>query len=428
MKIKILTLALTMLLALAVVPAFSFTPPGPGNPPFVLYITPETKTFTGPCVESTHFDAQVCVYEVRNLYAWELAVYWDTRYLELTGHTILVPPGWGTSYTVLFDNLENDTTWQRLHWAVTYVGAYPAGLGYNGSCPLATLNFHIIYEPQWNNVGTIETKIQFSTEFPPKFATGCTGVITPDEIHISTLHLVPTKPNMEVLFSNTFDLTKKAAQGYFKKQVITAYVWVSNATKLYDIAVKVTWNSLLLDIDLQQITINEEGFPMPWTMLTQNLAPGVFNFRIARPGYDTQTHKWIKEPIKGNFWILKLEFKVKCYPAGDHVPSNCSTLIDLPRDYNALFMCENGYQYYTSDDLDLSNAMYYWTPIKYDFSQDGHVGIEDITLLMNHYGIAPAEWNLNGLDNVDIYDVVLVAKKYCNQTPPVLAKDPPYVP
>jgi hypothetical protein len=429
MKMKILTLALTMLLALAVVPVFSFTPPGPGNPPFVLYITPETKTFTGPCVESTHFDAQVCVYEVRNLYAWELAVYWDTTYLELTGHTILVPPGWGpTSYTVLFDNLENDTTWQRLHWAVTYLGAYPSGLGFNGSCPLATLNFHIIYEPQWNNPGTIVTKIQFSTEFPPKFANGCTGVITPNEIHDSTLTLVPSKPNMEVLFSNTFDLTKKAAQGYYKLQVITAYVWVSNATKLYEIGAHVTWDKDLLDIDLQQITINEAAFPMPWVGLYQCLTPGSFYFEITRPGWDGK--EWIKEPIKGTFWILKLDFKVKCYPAGEHVPHNSSTLIDLPQgiDQNYLYMCENHAKYYDPADLSLSKAKYYWTPILYDFSQDGHVGVEDIGLLMKHYGEGSgSEWNLNAADGVDIYDVVLVAKKYCNKTPPVLAKDPPYV-
>jgi hypothetical protein len=371
------------------------------------------------------------VYEVRNLYAWELCVVWDPHYLEIKGHQILVPPGWGpTSYTVLFDTIDNASmpNYQRLHWAVTYVGAYPAGLGFNGSCPLATINFHVIYEPQWNNPGPKTTTIEFCTLYPPKFANGCTGVITPDEIHISTINLVPSKPNMEVLFSDTFDLTKKAAQGYYKLQVITAYVWVSNATKLYEIGAHVTWDASLLDIDLQQITINEAAFPMPWVGLYQCLTAGSFYFGITRPGFDGQ--KWIKTPIKGTFWILKFDFKVKCYPAGDHVPLNSSTLIDLPRgqDENYLYMCENHYEYFSAADLSLSNAMYYWTPIKYDFSQDGHVGIEDIGLLMKHYGEGFAsEWNLNGADGVDIYDVVLVAKKYCNKTPPVLAKDPPYV-
>jgi hypothetical protein len=372
------------------------------------------------------------VYEVRNLYAWELCVVWDPHYLELKGHTILVPPGWApTSYTVLFDTIDNASLpdYQRLHWAVTYLGAYPAGLGFNGSCPLATLNFHVIYEPQYHNPGSITTWIEFCTLYPPKFANGCTGVITPDEIHISTLNLVPSKPNMEVLFSNTFDLTKKAAQGYFKLQVITAYVWVSNATKLYEIDAKVTWDTDLLDIDLQQITINSNAFPMPWTSLTQTLTPGSFTFNVERPGYDANKEEWIKEPIKGTFWILKLDFKVKCHPTGDNVPHNASTLIDLPRNYNWLTMCENGYEYCSVADLGLSNAKYYWTPILYDFSQDGHVGVEDIGLIMEHYGEGQAsQWNLNGdVNGVDIYDVVLVAKHYCNKTPPVLAKDPPYV-
>ena len=425
MKMKIFAVALTILLTLSVVPAFSFEPPPPSQPKFVLYITPETKTFTGPCVESTLFDAQVCVFEVRNLYAWELCVVWDPHYLEIKGHTILVPPGWGTNYQVLLDTIDNASlpNWQRLHWIVTYVGAYPAGLGFNGSCPLATINFHVIYEPQYNNPGPIDTNIEFCGLYPPKLATGCTGVITPDEIHISMLHLVPSKPNMEVLFSKDptkLDLTETVAQGYFKGQEIKAYLWVSNATKLWDINAHVTWNPLLLDIDLQQITINSNAFPMPWTALEQTLTPGSFTFEIARPGYDGQN--WIKTPIKGTFWILEFDFKVKCSPGGDNVPVNATCLIDLPlgAGQNRLTMCENGKVYSTALDLDLSTAKYYWTPIPYDFSQDGHVGIEDITKIMTHYGAGAGQWDLNSDGIVDIYDVVQVSKKYCTSTPPHL--------
>jgi hypothetical protein len=90
-------------------------------------------------------------------------------------------------------------------------------------------------------------------------------------------------------------------------------------------------------------------------------------------------------------------------------------------------MCNKDYK--SDCELDLSDAKYYWTPIPYDFSQDGHVGKEDILLLLKKYGTTGTTgWDLNGDKVVDIGDVVLVAKAYCNDKPPVLAKESPYVP
>jgi hypothetical protein len=195
-------------------------------------------------------------------------------------------------------------------------------------------------------------------------------------------------------------------------------VWVSNAEGLYGIGVHVTWDDDLLDIDLQQITINKDWFGMPWTYLYQSLEPGSFCFEIDRPVPPT------KPGIKGTNWILKMEFKAKCFVDKDDVPINGSTLITPVRDGGTwLTMC--GYTYTDASELSLSQAKYYWTPILYDFSQDGHVGKEDIALILEHYGdTGSTSWDLNDDDIVDIYDVVLVAKAYCNDKPPVLAADP----
>jgi len=419
LKHKLFALGAILLLMFAILPAFSFEPPPSGIPPCYVYITPQELKLTGPCVESQTFEAEVAVWEIRNLFAWDIAVYWDTTYLNLTDHTIKVPPSWGvTDYQILIDEIEDGIEpYQRLHFAVTYVGEYPEGLGFNGSCSLLNMFFHVIYEPCWFT-GCINTGIWFSTVYPPTMSTGCGEEII-CEPHESSIDLNPSQPNMEVLFSDEFDLEAKKAQGWREDQVITAYVWVSNATKLYDIHFVLVWNTSLIHVDLQQITINEEAFPMPWKKLYQEVVDeyefcgnywDALLFYIERPEE--------KLPIKGTFWIVKLDFKVSCVTDEWDNPINASTVLHFDPECTFL-STECGDYFY--DDLTLSMAEYFWTPIPMDFNQNGHVGVEDIMWIMDYYGMADTSYDLNDDGVVDIYDVVIVSKAYCNSTPPVLA-------
>lgn len=414
MKHKLFAVGVILLLMFAIMPAFSFEPPPGGNPPCYLYITPQELKLDGPCVDTQTIEAEVAVWDIRNLFAWDIAVYWDTTYLNLTDHTLKVPPGWTVDhYEVLLDEVEVAGIYERLHFIVTYKGLYPAGLGFNGSCPLANLFFDVIYEPQWDDC--IETGIWFSTAFPPKLSTGC-GEAIECSLHESSIHLNPGQPNMEILFSDTFDPEAKKAQGWFEDQVISAYVWVSNATKLYDIHFVILWNTSLLHVDLQQITINEEAFPMPWTYLVQYLGHDdwdFFQFEIARPE--------TKPPIKGTFWIVKLDFKVSCVTDKWDNPKNATTPIFFETDPEWTYLSTTCGDYDVTNGLVLSNADYYWTPIPLDFNQNGHVGVEDIMWIMDYYGMADTSYDLNDDDVVDIFDIVMVSKAYCHSTPPVLS-------
>jgi len=414
LKHKLFAVAALTVLMLAL-PAFSFEPPPEGIPPCYIYITPQELKLTGPCVESHTFEAEVSVWDIRMLYAWDIAVYWDTTYLNLTDYEIKVPPGWGVDdYQVLIDKVENGLDpYKRLHFAVTYVGTYPEGLGFNGSCPLLNMFFHVIYEPCWPDCK--ETGIWFSGVFPPTLSTGCGHEIICEE-HESTIWLNPGRPNMEVLFSDTFDLEAKKAQGWYEDQVITAYVWVSNATKLYDIHFKLWWNTELIHVDLQQITINEEAFPMPWNYLHQEIGEDTWDylwFEIARP--------CTKPPLKGTFWIVKLDFKVSCVTDEWLNPINASCPIELGPNPEYTYLSTLCREYNAENGLVLSDADYYWTPIPMDFDQNGHVGVEDIMWIMDYYGMSDTSYDLNDDGVVDIYDVVMVSKAYCHSTPPVLA-------
>jgi hypothetical protein len=431
MKTKLLALVVMTLLALsvfAVVPAFSFVP----TERTVLYIDPEEKTLTGPCTESRTFEADVIIYNVKDLYAWELLIYYDSTYLNLTDWQVKVPPGWGPAdYQILYNDYNippGGGTFKNLHIAVTRLGLVP---GFNGTCSLVHLVFHVEYEPCWPE--KITTYIDFWLPMT-KLSNACGGAIVPDEIHNSTIKLVSSQPNVEVLFSDTFDLTKNETQGWINKQVITAYVWLSNVTKLWEVRVQIKWNTTLLALDYQQITINEEKFPQPWVKLDMTITPGAspsildkLDFTIARPN---ETEKY----LKGTFWLLKLDFKVNCVmntTGTEYIPKT-TTKTGVPIPVDTWIEPVDGYMKMGADTIytpsapmynyTLSKSRYYFTPIPYDFDQSGHVGVEDITIILYNYGKpdTPFDFNKNGV--VDIYDVVKVAKAYCTSTPPPIPK------
>jgi len=424
MKMKLFALAVSLLLVLSAAPAFSYTPPPPTPPSPIDSIEPQELNLTGPCCKSQPVVLEDVIWYVKDLWAWDIKISWDTAYINITTWTLHVPAGWpADGYVVLFNDLYNAGGGRfGLHFAVT--GLAGKATNFTGTMSLVTMNFAVLYEPKWH-IGIMTTYITIDFK---EMSTGCGAPIEFGEgaIEDGHIHFIPSKPNIEVLFSKDptkFNLTEKAAQGYKELQVITAYVWVSNAEGLYDIGVHIQWDSDLLDIELQQITINKDWFPMPWTSLYQCLSDGNFYFEIDRPAPPT------KPGIKGTNWILKMEFKAKCFVDEHDVPINGSTLI-TPHRCEGTFLTMCGHTYNDEDELTLSDAKYYWTPIPHDFSQDGHVGKEDIGLILDHYGEEgdTISWDLNDDEIVDIYDIVIVAKDYCKDKPPVLAKDPPYVP
>ena len=407
MKSKFLAVVIIALLALSIVPAFSFDP-DPEEPPFVKYIDPQKIKFTGPCTESQRFTAEDMVYKVEDLYAWDIIVVWDPTYLALESYTINIPAGWPVDgYQILINETEDvdDPGW--LHYAVTRLGNVS---GFTGTMSLLTMDFHVIYEPCWFD-GPQDTYI-FNDFY--NFSGPCGLGIEPDLVEQCEIWINPSKPNLELLLSDEFDLDAKVAQGWFEGQVITVYLWVSNVTKLYGIDVHVWWDPDLLKIDLQQITINEEAFPQPWAYLDQYLDAewGDFYFEIKRPCE--------KPRLKGTFWILKFDFKVKCYVDEFGIPTDEDYFIAICDDCSHLHMCGDSYYY---PALTLSDVYYFWTPIPFDFNQNGHVGVEDILIILDHYGEEPTpgdgfDFEPDGI--IDIYDIVIVAKHYCNDTPPEL--------
>jgi hypothetical protein len=426
MKTKLYAVAFVALLALsmfAVLPVFSWEPP-PYIPPSyanVLYIEPQEETFVGPCTESRRFNATVNIYNVTDLYAWDIYVYWDTTYLELEGWKLNIPAGWAVdTYQVLYNRTETaPSPFKYYHFAVTRLGLVS---GFNGSMVLAELYFHIIIEFCWPD--SVTTGIKFSTTYPPKLSNGC-GVPIPYTTHDGTIIIKSSKPNIEILFSKdpeVFNKTDNWAQGWINCTRISAYVWVSNVTKFYGMSLDIYFDPNVLETDIQHIFINEEKFTWPWTKLEMSIHPSgaPIQVHIERPN---EEEKW----LKGTFWMIRIDFHVKCvmnttnydYIAPYGFPINATTTVTSDWALAKLYMCGREYKYTNPTyNLDISWSTYYWTPIPYDFDQNGHVGISDILIILKYYGKPDTPFDLDKSGTVDIYDVVKVAKAYCTKTPP----------
>jgi hypothetical protein len=360
-----------------------------------------------------------------NLYAWDFLIRWESAILELVDHELLVPPGWveGVDYVVLFDEVIEDT-WNKLHIGVTKIGNSTGFV--DDRIELVWMEFHILVEPAWHS-GCIETDLEFWDVDLVMWTAECGApmdCITED----APVDINPARPNMEITFSPDSPVEEKEAQGWINNTVVTAYLWVSNVTKLFDIGCGIWWNPDLLRIDIQQIYINEETFPPPWSFLILEVYPGYIEFCIERPCE--------KPPLKGTFWVLQMDFKVKCYEDMDGVPIPGDTVIGF--EWAGLSFKDGEFMYYymPGDDpagsgldgfdtcycLKISTAHYWWTPIPGDFNQDGHVGVDDILIMAEHYGM-DGSWDMTGPAGtsdgyVDIYDIIWVAKRYCNNTPP----------
>jgi hypothetical protein len=423
LKTKFVALSVLVLLfaGMFLSPAMSYEPPTPDPDPCWLAFFPQEYKFTGPCTESTHFESTVVLYNVEanemNLYAWDFKVKWDPTLLELVDHEMLFPPGWveGVDYVVLFD--ENGTdTWDFLHIAATKIGNETGFI--DDRIELLWLEFHIIYEPVWH-IGCITTELRLRAVSLAMWTDSCGAPMdcTPEDASVG---INPSRPNMEITFSPDSPVEEKIAQGWIENDVMTAYLWVSNVTKFYDLRVCIMWDPDLLRIDYQQIFINEETFPPPWSLmkLDLNATAGTLQFWIERPCE--------KPPLKGTFWILQMDFKVKCYVDEWGVPIPGDTLIRICGAQMSFKDAESSWVYYPGDEeqsiycIKISHAEYFWTPIPGDFNQDGHVGVDDILIMAEHYGM-DGSWDVVGDDDVvDIYDIIWVAKRYCNSTPPPL--------
>jgi hypothetical protein len=306
--------------------------------------------------------------------------------------------------------------WDEYHLAITALDNSSALE--DSQVVLATLTFHIDNEPcypsTWNNIFQFE-HVQLSN------STG--GPITPIEIDNGYFYIYSSQPDAHLVpDATTLPINPDTDLPYIMDyKVGDEYifdVYLSNMTKVYGFEFFVTFDPLYLIASPQCVTFSAL-FPAPYTYLAIDVGQGTLHVKVLRP-----------QPPEKPLVSCAIDAKVATFcltttaPEAEDPPlmnEKANTTICLQWAYQYSRCCSTNIVYTPWDQtytLRMLNTtiQYMWRPNLVDLNLDGVVDIADLSALAKVYGedatvtgwaaLAPED------DIVDIYDFVMVAKKF----------------
>jgi hypothetical protein len=437
---KLLALLLIGAFAISVIPfatAYFPPPPPPPSPEFAMQVNGEwtdaahTYNFTGQQFCTT-FEVAIIAWSVEDLYAYSFNVTWAS----------------GADYIALVDSevkhihtddfvilAESGDTWYAQ--AVTAIA--PAE-GFTGTAAVANLYFHIYNDAQWGDQVDIEI---LYTE--TAMSDSCTGDIEPSE-QGAYIKLVPVQPTIKMLPPVTYSsVVGETFEVQFE---------IQNIIKMKSFHFLVTWDADQLGTDVQNVWI-KDFLPPPyeetWMYVGEGEGIGFLEIDAWMPCE--------KVPINGTGELFGIRFTVLdpwapeipdyemvendhpiWYPIpcwnyiniGGYIDKGCVETEtyeeqwlgydikvkgpdpeDLDEDPDTKFVynepCEYGEGQFIVGYFELR-------PIPGDLNLDGHVDIEDLSAIAKAYG-DPNTFDIDGSGEVDIFDIVIVAKNFCRTEP-----------
>jgi len=450
MKYKLLATLLAAVMLVSPVLGFWHVPPDeiPQHPTFAVLINGEYKWTFNETTDNfcDTFTVEVGILNVTDLFGYEFKLWWDTTYFNLVSYTVeeLWP---GMQFQVL-PAADYDLSMPYMQ----VVTAMDPALGLNGDIKLATLTFHIRNDVCW----TDGTKDQYFWVYDTKASNSCSGEIELCDAKQAHWYFVPKKPEIYITpadincskVGTTFEVT----------------VWLKDIVKMTDFNVWLTWSgyhvvtycddfwTTLLYTKKENVVINEEAFPTAWrtgTTTKDVFSPkcGVNNTYNYGNIHVALAMNSSFPLINGTIWLFKVTF-TQCDPwyCGaqplytdnlDHTWTleNASTSISFYDGWISTKCAEQSGYLYIPNNVKATGATYTFIPIPGDLDGSGHTGAEDLMIEAGLYGFdytvtwwcdlipdmtANAKWyyyDLNKDGVIDIFDLVIIAKNFCRETP-----------
>lgn len=402
-------------------------------------------------VECTTFEVEIMIVDVTDLYAYSFIVDWSDAadYIELTDYEVKHIH----SDDFVIKSEATETTYEQ---AVTAIS--PA-VGFDGTAALANLWFHIYEDTQW------PYQLEFEITLTGDLADSCDQPIDHSE-QSGWIKLDPVQPVIKMLPPVVY----KSVVG----ETFEVQFEIQNIVKMKSFHFRVTWDADQLTTDAQNVWI-KDFLPPPYedTFIYVGEFDGI--------GYlDIEAWMPCEKPyISGTGELFGIRFTT-LNPWDDSnsstpdIPPYLVVEADPPEIPHPIWYpgicwnwiniggyidkgCGEGvhYQYLGDedgvsvkgpdkfdDDCKPETKFFYDEPCHYgegqyiigyyefrpipgDLNMDGHVDIEDLSAIAKCYGATPtnSDWNycddfdLDGSDAVDIFDVVIVAKNFCRTEP-----------
>jgi hypothetical protein len=352
----------------------------------MLYIDPPTID-KNAIEESTTFTVEVKIANVTDLYGFDLKLTWNDTLLDLAsvGYQANLNIIW-TDWDVAMNN--TGAGWYRL-----VAHERTAENGFTGDATLINLTFHIKYGPCYIEEGyQLSTLIHFA--LVKLSDSNSDPICTKVQDAKYTIHALKPKLEMRPSIINIRKF----------HETITIEIWLLNASKVYDYAFNITYDTEILDaVDVE------------WG----NFLPGPYSHKsiyIDEPNGVIEISLAETEqapPANGDGLLVTITFHHK-------------TIVwkDCPG-WDNLLNCTIGFNWWklsvrcpqpreiTGSLVAINNTEYSYIPIQGDVNSDGKVDIFDLRIVAAYYDQSqPEKCDLNCDGTIDIFDLVYVAKNF----------------
>jgi hypothetical protein len=352
-----------------------------------LYVDPETKEVWTPA-ECTEFNVTIVIENVTDLYGFEFKLTWNGSLIDLVRINVKVDQIWNYYF------IAHNETWHEpdcTDWYWLAASATAPATGFTGKAILVNLTFHIKYDPCYPD--TCLTPIRF---VDVKLSDSDADPI-PVWVQDGLYQILPSKPKLEM---------RPATTVVHKYQDFTIEIWLLNATKVHDYAFEIRYNTTILDT--ANVIINSTFLPGPYDIkfLKINETEGSIHVELQEAD---------NAPLaNGNGLLVTITFhvaKAEIWKKGQN--NTLYSSIEF-KSWKLSVKCPEP-RIQEGNLVSVSNANYWYTPVPGDVNSDGIVNVVDLRMVSMKWGSTDPEIlklvDLNCDSNVDIYDLVLVAKQ-----------------
>ncbi len=353
-----------------------------------LYVDPETKEVWTPA-ECTEFNVTIVIEGVPDLYGFEFKLTWNSSLINLVKIHVKVDQIW-TNYFIAHNETWHGPDCTDWYWLAASATA-PMKTGFDGTAILVELTFHIKYDPCYPDacstpIHFVDVKLSDSYADP-----------IPIWVQDGLYQIRSSKPKLEI---------KPASTTINKYQDFPVEIWLRNATKVYSYAFEVCYNTTILDV--ANVVIHQEFLPGPYLIKSLQINEIDGSVRVELQEADNAP------PANGDGLLVTITFRVTEVAIWKKGQNNTLYSLIEFESWKLDVKCPEP-RILEGDLVGIENAEYWFMPVLGDVNSDGVVNVVDLRMVAMKWGSTAPEIlklvDLNCDSNVDIYDLVLVAKQ-----------------
>jgi hypothetical protein len=276
-----------------------------------------------PIPPGTQFNVSIKIYNVTNLYGFDLKFKWNTTYLEYLSHSVHVPKDTytdGVLWNPILPLANKVNTTEGTYW-IAYSSLAPAPT-FNGSGTVFTMTFEVKNQPydyETGGTGYVEFKLDFLSTDLAAFG----GDPIPHNRSYAVIRIWGKRSESPP--SITLKVAPTKVEGIPINNIFEINIWISNVNQTYEIAnfsITLNFNSTLI----KALNITEG----PWPESYANSSKQILNTINNEEGTATFALQLIP-PLKDNRpaagILFTVTFKVTYEPT-EYPPPTCELTLE----------------------------------------------------------------------------------------------------